>query len=99
MALARAAASVARALQPQSGRALGSSLGANVQAARGMGGAWAGKSAAAANSSARFLRPCCPAGAAHHGNPNDYVTYAGLSIKKVAGWEYGLSKAIGATMW
>ncbi|KAF6262626.1 hypothetical protein COO60DRAFT_1495072 [Scenedesmus sp. NREL 46B-D3] len=38
-------------------------------------------------------------GSAHHGNPEDYVTYAGLKLKKAPGWEYALSKVIGGTMW
>lgn len=38
-------------------------------------------------------------GHAHHGNPEDYVTYAGLTLKKAPKWEYALSKTIGATMW
>ncbi|KAF8056241.1 hypothetical protein HT031_006429 [Scenedesmus sp. PABB004] len=38
-------------------------------------------------------------GAAHHGNPNDYVTYAGLTLKKPATWEYAAGKVIGGTMW
>lgn len=37
--------------------------------------------------------------AAHHGNPHDYVTYAGLTLKKPSPWEYYGSKLLGATMW
>jgi hypothetical protein len=39
-----------------------------------------------------------PVGSAH-GNPNDYVTYAGLKLKKASGFEYGMAKALGGTMW
>jgi hypothetical protein len=51
-----------------------------------------------------LLTSCCsnPAGGgggAAHGNPNDYVTYAGLTLKKPPTWEYALSKLIGGTMW
>jgi hypothetical protein len=34
-----------------------------------------------------------------HGNPNDYVTYAGLTLKKVSGTEYAASKLLGTAMW
>jgi hypothetical protein len=43
--------------------------------------------------------PCTLAGHAHHGNPNDYVTYAGLTLKKASFGEYVVSKVIGGTMW
>lgn len=38
-------------------------------------------------------------GHAAHGNPNDYVTYAGLTLKKPSAGEYALSKILGGTMW
>jgi hypothetical protein len=38
-------------------------------------------------------------GHAAHSNPNDYVTYGGLTLKKPPSGEYALSKVIGATMW
>eukprot|EP00878_Enallax_costatus_P000646 GHUV01000752.1.p1 GENE.GHUV01000752.1~~GHUV01000752.1.p1 ORF type:complete len:115 (+),score=15.49 GHUV01000752.1:79-423(+) len=38
-------------------------------------------------------------GAAHHGDPSQYVTYAGLSLSKPSRWEYALSKVIGSVMW
>jgi hypothetical protein len=38
-------------------------------------------------------------GHAAHSNPNDYVTYAGLTLKKPPTWEYAASKLIGGTMW
>lgn len=38
-------------------------------------------------------------GGAAHGNPNDYVTYGGLTLRKPPTWEYALSKLIGGTMW
>ena len=41
-----------------------------------------------------------PAGAHDaHANPNDYVTYAGLTLKKAPTGEYAMSKLIGAGMW
>ena len=40
-----------------------------------------------------------PAGHAHSGNPSDYVTYAGLTLKKPSTGEYVISKAVGGTMW
>ena len=45
-----------------------------------------------------FLNVKAPAGAAH-GNPKDYVTYGGLTLKKRSGFEYGMSKLLGGTMW
>ncbi len=44
---------------------------------------------------------CVLPGAAgsHAANPNDYVTYAGLTLKKAPTGEYLLSKGIGAIMW
>lgn len=38
-------------------------------------------------------------GGSAHGNPNDYVTYAGLTLKKVSGTEYAFSKLLGTAMW
>jgi len=38
-------------------------------------------------------------GGAAHGNPKDYVTYGGLTLKKRSGFEYGMSKLLGGTMW
>jgi hypothetical protein len=41
-----------------------------------------------------------PAGAHDaHANPNDYVTYAGLTLKKAPTSEYMMSKLLGAGMW
>lgn len=39
------------------------------------------------------------AAGSHAANPNDYVTYAGLTLKKAPTGEYLLSKGIGAVMW
>ncbi|KAI8476357.1 MAG: hypothetical protein J3K34DRAFT_401101 [Monoraphidium minutum] len=34
-----------------------------------------------------------------HGDASEYVTYAGLSLKKAPFWEYAAGKAIGGFMW
>lgn len=101
--LTRAAALAARALQSQGSAASRSAVGQNVQQVRAMGG-----------SSSRCSRvgqvlplprlseglwSRIAGGHAAHGNPNDYVTYAGLTLKKPPTWEYALSKLVGGTMW
>lgn len=49
--------------------------------------------------SCKYSGACLPVGHAHHGNPDEYVTYAGLTLKKAPGWEYALSKGLGGVMW
>jgi hypothetical protein len=54
------------------------------------------------NPAARLSAGSAPAPAgAHdaHANPNDYVSYAGLTLKKAPAGEYAMSKLIGAGMW
>jgi hypothetical protein len=34
-----------------------------------------------------------------HGGGGESVTYAGLTLRKASGFEYGASKALGAFMW
>lgn len=71
---------------------------AAAQAARALAqGSAASRSAVGQN--VQQIRAMGGGGGAPHGNPNDYVTYAGLTLKKPPTWEYALSKLIGGTMW
>lgn len=100
--LTRAAALAARALQSQGGAASRSAAGQNVQQFRAMGGytyLQAVLLQMLLSGTVLKLVGTNAGGGAAHGNPNDYVTYAGLTIKKPPTWEYALSKLIGGTMW
>jgi len=100
--LTRAAALAARAWQSQGSTTSRSAFGQNVQQVRAMGVYLRECWCSAVQGVARHLtHPCLDTAGGHaaHGNPSDYVTYAGLTLKKPPTWEYALSKVIGGTMW